>query len=139
MPTTDDWTPAIGLRNLVLSLLLRMAICLILWCGLLTIVAPAFRSDRFVMGFWLIVVAAIPPGALIGFIMSWRLSEQVGFGGLLPAISSGILAIASIILGSLIVQMVEPFATAGELYVVDGCTGIIALACIVKIAIVNEQ
>ena len=139
MTTIDHWTLAIGLRNLGLSLLLRMAICLILWCGLLAIVAPAFQNNQFVLTFWLIFVAAIPPGALIGFVMSWRLSEQVGFSGLLPAISSGILAIASIILGSLIVQTVKPFATTGELYVVDGCTGIIALACIVKIAIVNEQ
>lgn len=139
MTTNNDWTPAIGLRNLALSLFLRMAICLILWSGLLTIVTPAFRSDRFVMGIWLILVAAIPPGALIGFIMSWRLCALVGFAGLLPAISSGIGAIASIVVGSLIIQTVEPFATAGEIYVVDGCTGIIALACIVKIAIVNEQ
>ena len=139
MTTTEDWVPAIGLRNLVLSLLLRMAICLILWCGLLAFVAPAFHSDQFVMSFWLILIAAIPPGALIGFVMSRRLSEQVGFSGLLLAISSGIVAITSIILGSLIVQTVKPFATTGELYVVDGCTAIIALACIVKIAIVNEQ
>ena len=102
-------------------------------------VATAFQYNQFVLTFWLIFIAAIPPGALIGFVMSWRLSERVGFAGLLPAISSGILAIASIILGSLIVQAVKPFATPGELYVVDGCTGIIALACIVKIAIVNEQ
>ncbi len=139
MTTNNDWTPAIGLRNLVLSLLLRMAICLILWCGLLAFLAPAFQNDQFVITLWLILIAAIPPGALIGFVMSRRLSEQVGFSGLLPAISAGIVAIASIILGSLIVQMVKPFATTGELFVVDGCTAIIALACIVKIAIVNEQ
>ena len=139
MTTTHHWTPAIGLRRLALSLLLRMAICLFLWGGLLTLVAPAFQYNQFVLTFWLIFIAAIPPGALIGFVMSWRLSERVGFAGLLPAISSGILAIASIILGSFIVQTVKPFATAGELYVVDGCTSIIALACIVKIAIVNEQ
>lgn len=138
MTASDNWTPAIGLRRLALSLLLRMAICLILWAGLLAVVAPLFRSGKFVLAggwFW---VLAIPPGLVVGFIMSWRLSHQVGFSGLIPAISSAVVAVLGIVAGSLIVQAARPFAVAQSLYFIDGLTSIFALAMIVKILIVDD-
>jgi hypothetical protein len=80
-----DWTPASGLRELVLSLALKGAVAAAAWCGLLLL---AFTDDRgLFFGSFMGLVVGLVAGVPLGFVMGYRLNERAGFTG--PAVLFG--------------------------------------------------
>ena len=137
MTTNNDWTPAIGLRNLFVSLLIRSLIASVIWGGLLYLVAPVFQRDAFFFTGRALIVLAIPPGLVIGFVLSWRLCDRSGFGGMIVAFSAITAAIMTLFTGSFAAQTLRPFATAFDLGMICAMVGTFAVACVIKFTILD--
>lgn len=137
MTTNNDWTPAIGLRNLVAALLVRSLIASVMWGGVLYLVAPVFQRDAFFFTGRALIVLAIPPGLVIGFVLSWRLCDRSGFGGMIVAFSAIVAAAITVFMGSFAAQTLRPFASTYDLSMVCAMVGIFAVACIVKFTVLD--
>ena len=135
MMASNNWTLATGIRHLFLSLTFRMLMTATLWGGLLIFLAPAFTSGKLVLRGPIGVVISLLPSLIIGFLMSWRLLDQAGFGGAFVVVSTAIATVVAIFLGSFFSHMLQPFADI-QLLIVHGCIlAVIAIAVVVKFTV----
>ena len=82
MTTTDDWTSAIGLRRVLVTVLWRSLICLALWAGLVWFAAPGLNYTPFYWRwFALLGLGAIlaAPGVAVGYTLARGLTDRAGF------------------------------------------------------------
>ena len=134
----NNWTPATGIRHLYISLILRMLISIALWGGLLYLVAPAFQCGKFTLSTRWGYALAIPPGLLIGFIMSWKLVDNAGFGGAFVVISAMIASAVVFFLGAYISNQLRPFPDIDRLSIIGGLVLIIASAVVANYILVDS-
>ncbi len=135
MTTNNDWTPAIGLRRLVVSVVIRSMIASVVWGGGMLLVAAIFRGYSFSPAGRGFIIVAIPPGLVIGFILAWRLGDRVGFGGTIVGSAAALGVPASLYGGTFAALAIWPFTTMQQMGVICVMVGVFAIACVVKFAI----
>ena len=136
MPNSN-WTLATGIRHLLISLIFRALIAAVLWGGLLFLIAPVFLSGKFVLTGFASLLFPLPPGLIMGFILSWKLQDNAGFGGVIVTGSATVAAIAAVLLGALTSNALRPFGTIEGLYFYGGLIVIYSMAVIIKFTIVD--
>jgi len=72
--TRQNWTPAIGYRRAVTSMIIKSLIILPVCTGLLWIVTPALSAPRY----WGVVLVLALAGFVLGFIVCRNLVERTG-------------------------------------------------------------
>ncbi len=79
MPTTDDWTPAIGLRRILVTVLWRSLICLPVWAALVWFATPGLN---YVPMHWawfaLLGLLLSVPGVTVGYALARGLTDRAG-------------------------------------------------------------
>ncbi len=81
MTTNDDWTPAIGLRRVLVTVLWRSLICLALWGGLVWFATPGLNYAPFYWTwFALLALGALlsVPGVAVGYALARGLTDRAG-------------------------------------------------------------
>ena len=80
MTATDDWTPAIGLRRVLVTVIWRSLICLPVWGGLVWFATPGLN---YVPMHWawfaLLGLLLSVPGVAVGHALARGLTDRAGF------------------------------------------------------------
>ncbi len=105
------WTFSQGLLRMMRTLLIRAAIVLAAWVGLLYLMTPWINSatanvtGRLVGRFYGIFIL---PGVVIGAVMAWRLVEAAGFAHWIVTAIGIAFAIAAIAAGVALAHAMQP-------------------------------
>ncbi len=127
-----DWTFQIGLRNAVISLILRSLVILPLWVVLIWVIITYMSNfSRFI----LIILPLL--GIAMGYAFSTKLSDRAGFSGSVLIFMSWFFAICVIISGIMIVHQIHPVTPYQKLFF-SLWGGIPALLWILKIMVLDD-
>jgi hypothetical protein len=80
MTTSDDWTPAIGLRRVLVTVIWRSLICLPVWGGLVWFATPGLNYvPMHLAWFALLGLLLSVPGVAVGYALARGLTDRAGF------------------------------------------------------------
>ena len=131
-----EWTELTGLRDAVLSLLLRSTWAMIIW-GLVTWFLVWFASQLPISIWFLIIVGAFP-GIPIGIIESRGLVERAGFSGFPITALAGAFAIGSILGATLIVEQITTSLPGSTRYMFCGSGIAVALVFVFRYTFLDD-
>lgn len=127
-----DWTFQIGLRNTVISLILRSLVILPLWAAIIWVMMT------YMSNFGRLNAIILPLlGIAMGYGFSTKLSDRAGFAGNVLLFMSWLFAIVVIISGITIVQLFHPL-TPYQKYFLSLWGGIPALLWILKVMVLDD-
>ena len=131
--TTQDWTPAIGLRNAAISLAWRSVVAALMWCALLWIFHKALSGIGVTRVPLLIALGfAALSGTIVGLTVSRGLEEKTGFVSPLLTILTLAFAAVAIIGAEAMFERLFTTSTDDLRFMIVGATMIVAGAWIVK-------
>lgn len=134
----DDWTPLIGLRRSVVSLLWRSLVCLPLWGVLIWLCAPAINLVPMHWAwFGILGLLVATPGVALGHQLSKGLTEDAGFVSPVLTLLAAAFAWAVIIGGVEIVDVWRPLVDWRGPFI-EIATGLFATLWVVKATLFDE-
>ncbi len=136
MSRQEEWSDAIGLRRAAVSLVLRGLCALPLWAG--AIWAMDRLMNALAVRAWLLLLAGVICGGVIGLIMSKKLAEQAGMVSVLVSLLAAA-ATGLVLFGGWAVMSQAGVAWSGTaLFYFIGATAAMSLALIVRYTALDE-
>ena len=140
MTTNNNWTPAIGLRRVVVAVLWRSLICLPVWAALVWFATPGLNYVPFYWTwFALLGLGALlsVPGVAVGYVLARGLTDRAGLVSPLITVIAGVFAWAVVYGGVEISNQFRPLHDWRNGFVVI-VPGVFATLWIVKATLLEE-
>lgn len=140
MTTIDDWTPAIGLRRVLVAVIWRSLICLPLWASLVWFATPGLNYAPFYWTwFALLALGALlsVPGVAVGYALARGLTDRAGLVSPVITVIAGVFAWAVVYGGVEISSQFRPLHDWRSGFVVI-VPGVFATLWIAKATLLEE-
>ena len=133
-----EWTPWVGLRRALLTVLWRSIVCLPIWALAVWAVIPALNLMPFALAVLAVVGLVLAlPGVAIGHALGRGLTERAGFVSPLVTAIPVVFACAVIIGGVELADQFRAIQSWRATYV-EVTTGLFAMLWIVKVTLLEE-
>jgi hypothetical protein len=109
----DDWNIGIGIRNALVYLVIWSVVLGAVWTAAVYFVAPVINT----IGPGRLLIPAAALGMGIGWVLVRGLTEVAGFSGFIPMILAFAFAVALVLGGVIVVDLVRPLPTGTGFYV----------------------
>jgi hypothetical protein len=131
--SSEDWTPAIGIRRLAVSLTWRAGITVALWWLSLWLFFAALDGLEIESVPMIISVGfSVVAGTIAGFVMSRGISETAGFAGPIVALMATGFAAIAIVGGEFLFWSFMPIATEHLRFIIVVATMLVTVGWIIK-------
>ena len=140
MTAADDWTPVIGLRRVLVTVLWRSVICLPMWGGLVWFATPGLNYAPLYWRWWLFAALGAllaVPGVALGYTLSRGLTDRAGLVSPLITVIAVVFAWAVVYGGPEISNQFRPLHDWRSAFVVI-VPGVFATVWIVKSTLLEE-
>jgi hypothetical protein len=134
----QEWTPAIGLRRALGHLVIRSAVALAIWTGLVWLAVPALNflvAHWAVMGVTGLILAA--PGTAIGYALWRKLPDLAGMSGFPVAGMALLFGAVVVIVGVVVAHAIRPLEDWQYMFTMFGTMTWLS-AWIIRSALVDE-
>jgi hypothetical protein len=137
MPAEEaEWSDVIGLRRAIASLALRALCVLPLWIG--AIWAMNLLINALTASVFLLLMAGVVSGFVLGIIMSRGLSEQAGMVSAVVSVLAATATAAVLLVGWIIMQQFGVSWSGATLFYFVGETAMMSLALIVRYTALDD-